>query len=828
MKKHTSEEAYYDRIKTLANVNKTSIKESQNRGLGTLIDYKRAADGVAYGIVKEQHQYYIKKGGLSENQTVADFAYIGGLANITEFQYGKLAEAEKQRNMLFRTINESISTKVSKTGSRKKVNLNEDKTAQEIGDAEGMLGDLDAATAAKEIPVAEPAGDEMAAGLDAEPVGGAEEVDAEVSAEEPAPEGDAGADLEASLGGEEGDAGADLEASLGGEGGEEVDAEVGAEEPAPEGGEEEVAVDAEVTDDEEYATEDPQSETTRELEKQLGKITNTIRKTELEPSQTESYLKSFIQAFKDKLPKLEIEDRKEIAEKITKIIPPEDMEDLGQSVEDSEAAAGIEPKEIKMDTSEPDLKMAAEGVEGEEGGQKTLFKQWFDGERSNEGSFMTGLLELFLKADASNKQKLAQGFPNVFSMDDVYYFTGKPTASNDVAEGQCAECGSFAQYAESRGYGSAEALMECGEEELGNVVSGYANAHGEGMNDGDMENVALVLKLINPEILNQLKGDYGHEEYANQLEPIVTGMNECSQEEGVVKLNELFGGVNATNAPIDPASIETQPPLTEDEEAEEEIEVDAPTVKVADDDDDMGGEPEGNFFANDSQSLGGGVVKPDGAGTTSVEVTKGSVNVTMNEAKAKLIRQIATGVNEYLKETTTKEIKEPKKEVVSESEMKLRKYIRARLEEKAGLRKPILSESKKSDTLKKLDATIDKQFKLYEAVALKKKDSVVEGWLGDKVGGMANKFNQAVEGKFKKQRELKQAIEADPAGAKSALLKAFSTELMYNTGASSFVKGVSPENALEVAQQVVSDPDGLGKLSQRSGLLVYIPAKDVK
>ena len=828
MKKHTSEEAYYDRIKTLANVNKTSIKESQNRGLGTLIDYKRAADGVAYGIVKEQHQYYIKKGGLSENQTVADFAYIGGLANITEFQYGKLAEAEKQRNMLFRTINESISTKVSKTGSRKKVNLNEDKTAQEIGDAEGMLGDLDAATAAKEIPVAEPAGDEMAAGLDAEPVGGAEEVDAEVSAEEPAPEGDAGADLEASLGGEEGDAGADLEASLGGEGGEEVDAEVGAEEPAPEGGEEEVAVDAEVTDDEEYATEDPQSETTRELEKQLGKITNTIRKTELEPSQTESYLKSFIQAFKDKLPKLEIEDRKEIAEKITKIIPPEDMEDLGQSVEDSEAAAGIEPKEIKMDTSEPDLKMAAEGVEGEEGGQKTLFKQWFDGERSNEGSFMTGLLELFLKADASNKQKLAQGFPNVFSMDDVYYFTGKPTASNDVAEGQCAECGSFAQYAESRGYGSAEALMECGEEELGNVVSGYANAHGEGMNDGDMENVALVLKLINPEILNQLKGDYGHEEYANQLEPIVTGMNECSQEEGVVKLNELFGGVNATNAPIDPASIETQPPLTEDEEAEEEIEVDAPTVKVADDDDDMGGEPEGNFFANDSQSLGGGVVKPDGAGTTSVEVTKGSVNVTMNEAKAKLIRQIATGVNEYLKETTTKEIKEPKKEVVSESEMKLRKYIRARLEEKAGLRKPILSESKKSDTLKKLDATIDKQFKLYEAVALKKKDSVVEGWLGDKVGGMANKFNQAVEGKFKKQRELKQAIEADPAGAKSALLKAFSTELMYNTGASSFVKGTSPENALEVAQQVVSDPNGLGKLSQRGGLLVYIPAKDVK
>ena len=114
----------------------------------------------------------------------------------------------------------------------------------------------------------------------------------------------------------------------------------------------------------------------------------------------------------------------------------------------------------------------------------------------------------------------------------------------NVEEAQCAECGSFAMYAESRGYDSAQALMECGEEEVGNLISGYANAHGEGMNDGDLENVALVIKVINPEMLNTLKGDYGHEDYANKLAPMVQGMNESTDEENLAKLNELFGGLS--------------------------------------------------------------------------------------------------------------------------------------------------------------------------------------------------------------------------------------------------------------------------------------------
>jgi hypothetical protein len=92
-----------------------------------------------------------------------------------------------------------------------------------------------------------------------------------------------------------------------------------------------------------------------------------------------------------------------------------------------------------------------------------------------------------------------------------------------------------------------------------------------------------------------------------------------------------------------------------------------------------------------ADTLGGGVIKPEGAGVEiRIEPDK-SIDISMNE-----------------------------------SEKKLRKYIRNRLEEHAGLRKPILTESKKSPALKKLDSIIDKQYKLYESAVLKKKDNVNE------------------------------------------------------------------------------------------------------
>jgi hypothetical protein len=801
MKKNSSPEAYYDRLKLLGNVNKTSTKESQTRNLGTLIDYKRAADGVAYGIIKEQHLYYIKKSGLKQDPNVSDFAYITGLGNVTEYQYRRLAEADKDRNFLLHTINEAVNTKVSKTGSKKR--LNEDKAGDEIEQAASKVNALDTATAA-EVPAEVPAeptgdlgGDEMAAGLAAEP---------------PAPEG--GEEMPPE-GGEE----------MPPEGGEEMPPE-GGEEMPPEGGEEMPP---------EGGEELAKGETVKELEKNLGKLTNTIRKTELEPSQTKGYLKSFIQSFKDKLQDLEIEERKEIADLLIKVVPPEDVEDLGTTVpqdDETGAEAGVEEQE-------------------------------------------------------------------------------------------CAECGRFAEYAKSRGY-DANSIRECGEEEVGNLVSGYANAYNDGQNDGDFDGVALVVKIVNPEILNKLKGDYGHDEYTEKLKPHVDGMNECTEEEGLIKLNELFGGLGSLakgafggikkgaqavggavkgaaqnvaqkaqqagqaiaqtyhagevsgevkkleaigsdlgkqvaalntrlqkagqqpvnvqsilqsitsqiqrggtpsiagkvvpmtpNAPamaaegvIPTDNVQVQPNmLKEDDEELETPEHEAGETPDVEKAEDLGGgkEEKSTFFAPDAQVLGGGVVKPDGAPTTGVDITISpdkEVQISMNEAKQKLIKQIADGVNSYLSEAAKQnskpfvtapkgvkegnaftaklektpkggafelggekkkdtsgydkktleeedkpeekeeksgkkkltpaqekffgkkkdsEKKEDEKEEMSESERKLRKYIRNHLEEKAGLRKPSLNENKKSAVIKKLDAAIDEQFKLYEGVVLKKK-----------------------------------------------------------------------------------------------------------
>ena len=806
MKKHSSEEAFYSRLRNLAEVNKVSVKESQIRNLGTLIDYKRAADGIAYGIIKEQHHYYIKKAGLKQDPDVSDFAYIGGLGNITEYQFQKLSEADKQRSMLLNVISESSRLRPNPNGGKKR--LNEDKAGEEIDQAEEKLGDLDAAAAA-EVPAGPVAPEaEMDAGLEAEP-------SAPEGGDMPAPEGGEGEPAP--------------------EGGEGMSPEGGEGEPAPEGGED---ADAEaMADDAVAAPEDEKSLTMQEIEKSLGKLTEKIRKTDLEPPQIKSYLKSFITSFKNKIRNIEIEDRKEIADLILKVVPDDEIEDVSATVPQDDEA----------------------GVE----------------------------------------------------------------------EGMCAECGNFAQYAESRGY-TKESIAECGNEELGSLIGGYATAHGEGQNDGDFGNVALY---ANDSIMECLKEEYGHEEYVNELAPFVNTMNESGDENKQQKIDELWGGlkslgkaagsaiggglksagqavggavkqgaqavggalkqgaqavgqagqavkqqyykgevnpaykklqdsanelakqinnlvsttkkagqtppevqqllnqivaqISAPAAPavgksgkpmnaaaqnawkqgqtakttagqvkmaaegvVDPGNVEVQPNmLKEDDEELESPEHEAgesPAEEKAEDM--MGGEDMGSAsddgikFAPEAQSLGVVTAKPDGAPTTGVDINISpdkTVNISMNEAKHKLIRQIADGVNTYLAETKggvvgkgkpfttapkglkkvnetekpeeeeTEEKPEEKKSApgkkkltpaqekffgkkkteekseMSESEQKFRKYVRARIEERVGLRKPMLTESKKSETLKKLDGLIDKQFNLFES-SMKEKGVVTE------------------------------------------------------------------------------------------------------
>jgi len=69
---------------------------------------KIGPDGKSYGIVRENHEYYIKVSDKTSNITVEDFKYIGGLQNKKSEAYSSYAKATKHLNLKFNSICESF------------------------------------------------------------------------------------------------------------------------------------------------------------------------------------------------------------------------------------------------------------------------------------------------------------------------------------------------------------------------------------------------------------------------------------------------------------------------------------------------------------------------------------------------------------------------------------------------------------------------------------------------------------------------------------------------------------------------------------------------
>jgi len=643
MKKHSSKEALYERLKVLANIDNNSIVESNTRNLGTLIDYKRSADNIAYGIVKENHNFYIKKGSTKVNPNVSDFTYIGGLSNITNYQYQSLAEADKQRNMFIGVINETFKTKVNGNTGKKIIN---EGAEEEINLASKKIDDLDSATNIA-------ADDSKPSELEITPsdeVGG---VEPEITSDD----------------------------------------EVSGVEPETTSNEktDDTESDTEVSD--ELAPEDQKSISQNEIEKLIGKVTNKIRKTELEPAETKSYVNSFLSSFKDKFDDIDIEDRKTMADKILKVVPDEEIDDVATTVSQND------------------------------------------------------------KSEVSESE-------------------------------ECSECGSFVKYAESMGYDNAEKLKECGEDEVTSLISNYGNHYNDGTNDGDLEGVALVIKVVNPEILNKLKTDYGHEDYAEKLQPQVDQMNENSDDDNMLKLNELFGGLgqiskkaiekvgqaakgikqtyyagekNAALGRLETLAQQLNKEILDTQKAtekagQEPINIQSLLQTITSGLQSKGAADLSKFktnentdpsytevqptFASDGQTIGV-VYENKQKQKIMNEKLKNDTKVEKNgKYTNKSIEQIDEELNALKKSVENyKKNNVQKKSVVSESEQKLRKYVRTRLEEKAGLRKSRINENSKSVTIKKLDKLIDEQIRLFES------DSQNEG-LGDMFTSNAKKFEK--------------------------------------------------------------------------------------
>jgi hypothetical protein len=64
-------------------------------------------DGNAYAIIRENHEWYIKKTNKTKNLVAEDFKYIGGLQNKKQEAYPSYAKAIKHLNLKFRSLAEA-------------------------------------------------------------------------------------------------------------------------------------------------------------------------------------------------------------------------------------------------------------------------------------------------------------------------------------------------------------------------------------------------------------------------------------------------------------------------------------------------------------------------------------------------------------------------------------------------------------------------------------------------------------------------------------------------------------------------------------------------
>ncbi len=95
-----------ERMKELMGI--TPINESVKTSVVELTKF--GPDGKAYAIVRENHEYYIKKADKAISNkafVLEDFKYIGGLMNKKSEAYPSYAKAIKQLNLKFRNLAEA-------------------------------------------------------------------------------------------------------------------------------------------------------------------------------------------------------------------------------------------------------------------------------------------------------------------------------------------------------------------------------------------------------------------------------------------------------------------------------------------------------------------------------------------------------------------------------------------------------------------------------------------------------------------------------------------------------------------------------------------------
>jgi len=92
-----------ERMKELMGI--SSINENSSKVVVELT--KTGPDGKSYAIIRENHEWYIKKTDKISNILAEDFKYIGGLKNKKDEAYPSYAKAIKHLNLKFKSLAEA-------------------------------------------------------------------------------------------------------------------------------------------------------------------------------------------------------------------------------------------------------------------------------------------------------------------------------------------------------------------------------------------------------------------------------------------------------------------------------------------------------------------------------------------------------------------------------------------------------------------------------------------------------------------------------------------------------------------------------------------------
>ena len=89
------------------------VNESNNLKTHTLEHRAVAADGVTYGIIRENSKYYIKSAPKGKETIAEAYDYLGGFCNKKDYEYSSYANALKQFELKMASINEAHDQKVN-------------------------------------------------------------------------------------------------------------------------------------------------------------------------------------------------------------------------------------------------------------------------------------------------------------------------------------------------------------------------------------------------------------------------------------------------------------------------------------------------------------------------------------------------------------------------------------------------------------------------------------------------------------------------------------------------------------------------------------------